>query len=98
MTKAVLYEDTTFAAMPKGSVLIYTGSTFHAGGRNQTSERRVGLNVDYNLAFLRQEENQYLSAPPHIARGFPKDLQRLIGYSRAGAALGYFDGGFTSKL
>lgn len=90
LKSAIPMEETTFAAMPKGSVLIYTGSTFHGGGQNRTTERRVGLNVDYNLAFLRQEENQYLSAPPHVAKTFPKDLQRLLGYSLAGGGLGYF--------
>lgn len=90
LKRKLTIEDTTFAAMPKGSVLLYTGSTFHAGGANQTSERRVGLNVDYNLGFLRQEENQYLSNPPHLARNYSKELQRLVGYSRAGGALGYY--------
>ena len=38
------YEHTARAAMPKGSCLIFTGSTVHAGGGNSTeSERRQGL-------------------------------------------------------
>ena len=98
LTSPISVDDTTCAAMPKGSLLIYTGSTFHGGGSNRTSERRVGLNVDYNLAFLRQEENQYLSAPPHIASKFPEELQRLLGYTQGGGALGYFADLLPPKL
>jgi len=39
---------------------------------------------------LRQEENQYLSCPPEVARELPLDLAKLVGYSRAAVALGYF--------
>ena len=83
-------EDSSCAAMPKGSVLIYLGSTHHGGGHNQTAdETRVGLNIDYCLGFLRQEENQYLACPPEEARRLPVDLQNILGYKTAGYALGY---------
>jgi hypothetical protein len=42
------------------------------------------------LAWLRQEENQYLSTPPLEARELSSDLQQLIGYSMAQYALGYY--------
>ena len=83
-------EDTVGAVMEAGSVLIYTGSVFHGGGANRSAERRVAVNIDYCLGWLRQEENQYLSCPPDVARELPLELARLIGYSRAAYALGYF--------
>jgi Phytanoyl-CoA dioxygenase (PhyH) len=86
----VQHGDTVAAEMPKGSVVIYTGSVFHGGGANTTDERRAGVNIDYCLGWLRQEENQYLSCPPAEAKDLPDDLLRLIGYSRAAYALGYF--------
>ncbi|MEX2326694.1 MAG: phytanoyl-CoA dioxygenase family protein, partial [Pseudomonadales bacterium] len=46
------------ARMEKGSVLLYTGSVIHSGGENKTNETRLGLNITYCLAWLRQEENQ----------------------------------------
>ena len=48
------------AVMPKGSCVIYLGSTLHSGGQNQSTQgiHRWGLNVDYNVSFLRQEVNQ----------------------------------------
>ena len=83
--------DTVPATMTKGSVLFYTGSVYHGGGANHSSETRVGLNITYNLAWLRQEENQYLSVPMDVARELPVDLLRLMGYTRGAYALGYVD-------
>ena len=41
----------------------------HGAGTNKTdSYYRNGLAIAYNLAWLRQEENQYLSCPPEIAK------------------------------
>jgi len=42
-------------------------------------------------AWLRQEENQYLSVPLDVARGLPDELLKLIGYQRGAYALGYVD-------
>jgi ectoine hydroxylase-related dioxygenase (phytanoyl-CoA dioxygenase family) len=83
-------DDTVPAEMARGSVLIYTGSVFHGGGANRTDRSRTAVNIDYCLGWLRQEENQYLSCPPEVARELPIELARLIGYSRAAFALGYF--------
>jgi len=84
-------EDTEPAEMPKGSVLFYSGSLYHGGGANRSDETRYGLNLTYNVSWLRQEENQYLSVPLEIARTLPEPLQRLLGYQRGAYALGYVD-------
>ena len=76
--------------MPKGSVFIYVGSVYHGGGANRSDDHRLGINVGYTLAWLRQEENQYLACPPDVARELPVELAKLVGYSRAAYALGYF--------
>jgi ectoine hydroxylase-related dioxygenase (phytanoyl-CoA dioxygenase family) len=78
------------AEMRRGSVLLYTGSVFHGGGANVSDEERIGINITYSLAWLRQEENQYLSCPPEIARDLPKALQDLLGYTLGSYALGYY--------
>ena len=82
---------TSGAVMSKGSVLLYVGSIFHGGGANITEVHRIGINVGYSLAWLRQEENQYLACPPEIARTLPEGLLRLMGYQRGSYALGYVD-------
>ena len=86
-------EDSAPAEMPRGSVVLYLGSTFHGGGANDTDQVRVGINVDYVLGWLRQEENQYLSYTLDEVRGFPERVQRLLGYEVGAYALGYIDGG-----
>ena len=77
--------------MDRGSVLFYTGAVYHGGGANRSDDVRVGLNITYNLAWLRQEENQYLSVPHDVAATLPEDLLRLMGYARGAYALGYID-------
>ena len=79
-----------YAEMSAGSVLIYTGSVFHGGGANRSQSDRWGLNITYTLGWLRQEENQYLSCPPDIARTLAPDLQAMIGYAMGSYALGYY--------
>jgi hypothetical protein len=76
--------------MRPGSALIYSGSVIHGGGENRSEGDRVGIGVNYCLGWLRQEENQYLSCPPAIARTLDPKLQALLGYAMAGYGLGYF--------
>jgi len=83
--------DTEPAEMSRGSVLFYTGALYHGGGANHSAEVRIGVNITYTRAWLRQEENQYLSVPPEIARTLDDDLLRLMGYARGAYALGYVD-------
>jgi ectoine hydroxylase-related dioxygenase (phytanoyl-CoA dioxygenase family) len=83
-------EEITWAEMSAGSVLIYTGTVFHGGGANTSDSDRIGLNITYTLGWLRQEENQYLSCPPEIARTFDEALQKMLGYDLGSYALGYY--------
>jgi len=76
--------------MSAGSVLLYTGTVLHSGGKNESNSSRLGLNITYCLGWLRQEENQYLSCPPHIARTLDPELQELLGYTQGNYALGYY--------
>lgn len=79
-----------YAEMPAGSVLIYSGGVFHGGGANVSNDDRIGINITYTLGWLRQEENQYFSCPPEIAREFEPELQEMLGYAMGGYALGYY--------
>lgn len=83
-------DEIAYAEMSAGSVLLYSGSVIHGGGENTTQGDRIGLNLTYCLGWLRQEENQYLSCPPAIARTLDPALQALLGYSMGSYALGYF--------
>ncbi len=78
------------AEMSRGSVLLYTGTVLHSGGENRSNQPRIGLNLTYCLAWLRQQENQFLSCPPHIAKDLDEELQELLGYTQGTYGLGYF--------
>jgi ectoine hydroxylase-related dioxygenase (phytanoyl-CoA dioxygenase family) len=86
-------KDTVPAEMKKGSVLLYTGSLYHGAGENRSNDWRIGLIVHYSLAWLRQEENQYLTTPDDVLKQLPENLLRLMGYSRGAYSLGFIDAG-----
>jgi ectoine hydroxylase-related dioxygenase (phytanoyl-CoA dioxygenase family) len=78
------------AEMSAGSVVVYTGTVMHGGGTNVTESNRIGVLLHYTLNWLRQEENQYLSCPPHVAKDLSPELRALIGYSQGGTVLGFY--------
>ena len=53
-----------------------------------TPHERIGVLLHYTLNWLRQEENQYLSCPPEIAKGLDPELRALMGYTLGGPVLG----------
>jgi len=89
--RAFTPDDAVAAEMPRGSVVLYTGRTVHGGGANTSDGTRTGINVDYVLGWLRQEENQYLSVPIEVVRQLPTRVQQLMGYEMGAYALGYVD-------
>lgn len=50
----------------------------------------MGINITYSLAWLRQEENQFLSCPPEAAKQLDPELQELLGYTMGSVACGYY--------
>lgn len=87
------FEDEIISVeMPAGSLLIYLGGIWHGGGENRSNTIRTALAIQYSAGWLRQEENQYLANPPEVARDYPEQLQRLIGYDFGGPFLGFVEG------
>ncbi|KAJ3338025.1 hypothetical protein HDU93_010091 [Gonapodya sp. JEL0774] len=89
-SREVKEEEITYAEMKKGSCLFYTGSAVHSGGKNASDHVRYAMVVSYSLGWLRQEENQYLSCPPDIARTLDPKLYELLGYTFGAPLLGYY--------
>ncbi|MEO7729844.1 MAG: phytanoyl-CoA dioxygenase family protein [Kofleriaceae bacterium] len=83
--------ETRAAEMPAGSVLVFDGSIWHGGGANQTTERRLGLAMNYCAGFLRQQENQQLGIPLAVARTFGPRLRKLVGYGLYRQLIGHID-------
>jgi len=90
--------DSIAAEMPKGSVLVWVGSLWHGGGANTTSQRRVGIAMNYCAGYVRQQENQQLGIPLDVARRFPRRLQELCGYSIYNGLIGHIDKQHPGKL
>ena len=78
------------AEMTRGSVLLYSGKIVHSGAANRSDRVRRAINVNYCVGWVRQEENQFLSVPPEVARTLDDDLLKLIGYQEGAWAMGYF--------
>ncbi len=83
--------DTIPAEMDAGSVLVWHGSLWHGGGANTTSERRVGVAMNYCAGWIRQQENQQLGIPRDIAARFSPRLRQLCGYGIYRGLIGHID-------
>ena len=66
--------------MKPGTMLIWTGALWHGGGANNTNESRLAIDINFNLSYLAQQENQYIGVPRSEVERMPERLQRLIGY------------------
>jgi len=84
-------DEVVNAVMPAGSVLIYTSNFLHSGGENRSNVTRRGMALHYNLGWLRQEENQFLSIPPDKARDMSEEVLKLIGYDFGAPYLGFVE-------
>lgn len=85
-------DDVVTAEMPRGSVLAWVGNLWHEGGANTSDRPRLGIAMNYNQAWLRQQENQYLALPPEVVAGFSERLQRLVGWDIHPPFIGNVDG------
>ncbi|UTN79607.1 phytanoyl-CoA dioxygenase family protein [Pseudomonas aeruginosa] len=65
-------EETIGAEMKAGTALLWLGSVYHGGGANRSDAPRTGLTMAYDLAFLRLEENHFLSIPVERVRQLPR--------------------------
>jgi ectoine hydroxylase-related dioxygenase (phytanoyl-CoA dioxygenase family) len=71
--------------MRSGSLVLWEGGMWHAGGANVTlDQERMGLFISHQVSYLRPQEIQLLAVPPEIVRTMPRKLQRLIGYHKFG--------------
>ncbi len=81
-----------------GDAIIFLGSTLHGAGGNRSGAVRRAILVSYSLGWLKPYENQMLAYPPAIARHFPRNLSRLVGYTQHRPNLGNFEGQCPSIL
>jgi ectoine hydroxylase-related dioxygenase (phytanoyl-CoA dioxygenase family) len=80
------------AVMPAGSVMFYVGKIWHGGGANSTDRPRLGVIVEFVVAWLRPQENHVIAVPPETVARLPERLQELLGYNIYPPFVGYVDG------
>jgi Phytanoyl-CoA dioxygenase (PhyH) len=90
--------ETIPAVMSAGSVVVYLASTWHGGGKNQSSSSRLGVTCQYCQPYLRQQENFPLELSPELVRGLSPELQSLVGYSILPPFFGMVDGKHPRRL
>lgn len=73
-------EEMVQAVMKRGSCFIWLGSTMHGGGANNTLVSRRGIVMSYNLGWLKQADNYFLSVPIDTVKEYSPSLQKLLGY------------------
>ena len=84
--------------MPAGSVAIYPGTLWHAGGANTTDRFRLGISIQYVVAWARQQESYLLAVPPEMAKELSPRLRQLLGYSIHPPFMGHVDGRHPEKM
>jgi ectoine hydroxylase-related dioxygenase (phytanoyl-CoA dioxygenase family) len=91
-------EDAISPEMEPGDVLLFLGSTLHAGGANRTTHSRRGMIISYSLGWLKPYELPWLAYPPEVARTFDEELAALAGYRAHRPNLGTHEGRCPSFL
>ena len=82
--------ETAVAEMPKGSLLLYLGRTYHGGGRNHSDEVRIGLSLQHSVSWVARGEQFLLECPPDVVKDWDDDLVRFVGYQMGGDSLGVY--------
>ena len=78
--------------MKQGSVAIFDGSMFHAGGSNTTTDQsRRTINLNFLRSYLKTQHNQFIQISRQRILEYPKQLQRLLGYHQAFGIVGMAD-------
>jgi ectoine hydroxylase-related dioxygenase (phytanoyl-CoA dioxygenase family) len=71
-----------YAELNPGDGFIMLSSCYHGGSANTTeNEERLLFSCFMTRGWLRQEENQYLAAPPEVTKNLPVRIQKLLGYA-----------------
>lgn len=83
--------DSVPAEMSRGSVLVWHGSLWHGGGANRTSQRRVGIAMNYCAGFIRQQENQQLGLSHAKVSEFSPRLRELVGLGVYRGLIGHIE-------
>jgi ectoine hydroxylase-related dioxygenase (phytanoyl-CoA dioxygenase family) len=83
-TRKPVEDESTFAEMPAGAALIYSGRVLHGGGGNVTDSTRIGLYWGYIPRWLRPIECFPVTMGTETIGSLPSEVQSMLGYSTGG--------------
>jgi len=82
------HAETVPIEMPRGSIALILGTTYHGAGANRSSARRDALIVNYCAGYMRQHENLFLNLSAERVGTFSKVLRALLGCPPTSTGLG----------
>lgn len=82
------------AVMPAGSVVVWAGGVWHAGGAytDAAGPDRAAVLFNWCRGVLRTQEDSKVQLPHGAVARMPVDCQRVLGYAMAGTGLGHANG------
>ncbi len=84
--------------MPAGSVVLFLGTLWHAGGANRTDAARLCVSAQYCAPWCRTQENYSLSLSRETVKKCSEHIQRMLGYSIHAPFMGFVDGKHPRRL
>ncbi|KAE8353387.1 hypothetical protein BDV28DRAFT_148122 [Aspergillus coremiiformis] len=85
-------DEVTYGEMDAGDALLVLGNTYHGAGANQTEndERAVIVSL-FCKGMYRAEENQFLVVDRETVKGYPYEVQDLLGWKASAPFCGWYD-------
>eukprot|EP00127_Corallochytrium_limacisporum_P001049 Clim_evm12s35 gene=Clim_evmTU12s35 len=80
------------AVMPAGSLVLFSGTLWHGGGKNVSSGFRRSVTYQYINPYLRQLENSMHAIPWDRVKTMEPKMQSLLGYSVRPPFIGHIEG------
>ena len=84
--------------MPAGSVVLFLGTLWHAGGANRSEAARLCVSAQYCAPWCRTQENYSLSLSRETVKKCSEHIQRMLGYSIHAPFMGFVDGKHPKRL
>ncbi len=84
--------------MPAGSVVLFLGTLWHAGGANRSDAARLCVSAQYCAPWCRTQENYSLSLSRETVKKCSEHIQRMLGYSIHAPFMGFVDGKHPRRL
>ena len=81
------------ATGPAGTILIFDGRLWHAGGANTSGKLRLAVSAAYSSPMLRQQDQLPLCLNEDVYANASEELKRLVGFATVGGGVGRIDPG-----